>query len=106
MTNNIIMEEYVTLVDAINALRKEGYTADFNLRETSLQWNDGEIELLPEEFEVDKFYRFEGMTNPSDEVVLYAISSRDHKIKGVLVNAFGIYSEGMADEMMSKLKVH
>src|SRR5271154_4145331 len=106
MDNHIIMEGYETLVDAINALRKEGYTADFNLRQNSLEWSDGKIEMLPNEFEIDKFYRFEGDSDPADEVVVYAISSRDHKLKGVLVNAFGIYSEGIADEIISKLKAH
>ena len=100
------MEGYETLVEAINAFKKEGYTADFNLLQDSIEWKDGEISLLPSQFEVDKFYRFEGNTDPSDEVVLYAISSLDHKVKGILVNAFGIYSEGAADELIAKLKAH
>ena len=106
MDNHITMEGYDTLVEAINALKKEGYSADFNLRSNQIEWLDGEVVMSPEEFEIDKFYRFEGNSDPEDEVVVYAISSKDHKVRGVLVNAFGIYSEGIADEIISKLKVH
>ena len=45
------------------------------------------------------------MTNPSDEVILYAISSPEYHVKGTLVNAYGIYSESTTDEMLSKLNI-
>lgn len=98
------MQQFETLVEAIDALRKEGYTEDFNLQATCLDCRQGAFQLFHDEFHVDKYFRFEGETNPSDESVLYAISSEKHGIKGILVNAFGIYSEPIADELMSKLK--
>lgn len=100
------MENYETLVEAINGLREEGYVEDFNLKKNYLEYRSGEFKVLHDEFHVDKFYRFEGMTDPSDQVILYAISSGSHRIKGILVNGYGIYSEELADEMMNKLSVH
>ena len=32
--------------------------------------------------------------NPSDEDIIYAVSSKDGKIKGIFIEAFGVYSNG------------
>ena len=61
--------------------------------------------MNPDEFQIDKFFRFEGASNPDDSSILYAISSEEHGIKGTLVNAYGIYSDAMTDEMLKKLSV-
>jgi hypothetical protein len=97
------MESYDTLAEAINALRYQGYTEDFNLQQNCITCRNGEFSLSPEEFHIDKVFRFEGDTNPDDESILYAISSSKHDLKGVLVNAYGIYSEPLMDEMVKKL---
>jgi hypothetical protein len=92
------MESYSTLVDAINGLRVKGYTVDFNLK--------GKYQLTPEDFKVDDVFRFEGESDPEDQTVLYAISSEKYKIKGLLVNAYGVYSDPEVNELIKKLKVH
>jgi hypothetical protein len=89
----------------MNDLRKEGYTEDFNLQQNCLECRNGEFKVFADDFKVDKFYRFEGESNPSDSSILYAISSDKHGIKGVLVNAYGIYSEPVTDQLMEKLEV-
>jgi hypothetical protein len=43
---------------------------------------------------VDEFYRFEGMTNPDDSSILFAISSSDG-LKGTLGDAYGVYAENL-----------
>jgi len=91
-----------TLVETLEKLRMEGYKEDFNIRFDSLICRD--VCLLPSQFEVDKVYRFEGNTNPSDEAILFAISSIDGKIKGVLVNSYGTYADEMTEELIDKLK--
>lgn len=99
------MEPYVTLSETMNELRKEGYVEDFNLRQNCLECRDGQFKVFADEFKVDKYYRFEGASNPSDAAILYAISSDTHDIKGVLVNAYGIYSESATDEILQKLDI-
>ena len=99
------METYETLVEAINALQKEGYVEDFNLTENSLACRGGTCHVMADEFEVDKFFRFEDNTNPSDQAVLYAISSGPHKLKGLLVNAYGIYSDGETNKIVERLNM-
>jgi hypothetical protein len=98
------MENYEsTLVDTLENLRREGYVEDFNLQLNCLDCRGGEISLHPDDFHVDKIFRFEGESDPSDEAVVYAISAPKHNLKGVLVGAYGIYSEGMTNELLSKL---
>ena len=99
------MKPYVTLSETMNELRKEGYTEDFNLQQTCLECRNGQFKVFTDEFKVDKYYRFEGESNPSDSAILYAISSDKYQLKGVLVNAYGIYSESVTDEMVEKLDI-
>src|SRR5213080_750051 len=97
------MKQYVTLTETMNELHNEGYTEDFNLKQNCLECRNGQFKVFADEFSVDKYFRFEGESNPSDAAILYAISSESHQLKGVLVNAYGIYSEAVTDEMLRKL---
>jgi hypothetical protein len=99
------MERYVTLSETMNELRKEGYVEDFNLKQNCLECRNGQYKVFADEFKVDKFYRFEGESNPSDSAILYAVSSNKHQLKGILVNGYGIYSEPITDEMLQKLDI-
>lgn len=99
------MKSYDTLSETMNELRKEGYTEDFNLQQNCLECRNGQFKVFADEFKVDKYFRFEGDSNPSDSAILYAISSNNHQLKGVLVNAYGIYSESVTDEMLRKLDI-
>ena len=99
------MTRYVTLTETLNDLRKEGYTEDFNLSSNCLECRQGQIKVFADDFKVDKFFRFEGESNPSDSSILYAISSDRLGLKGVLVNAYGIYSEPITDEMVERLQI-
>lgn len=99
------MKTYTTLSETMSELRKEGYTEDFNLQQNCLECRNGEFKIFADEFVVDKYFRFEGDSNPSDSSILYAISSDSKKLKGLLVNAYGIYSEPVTDEMLEKLGI-
>ena len=97
------MRSFFTLSETMSELRKEGYIEDFNLQQNCLECRDGQFKVFTDEFVIDKFFRFEGESNPSDQAILYAISSDKHNVKGVLVNGYGIYSEEITDEMLQKL---
>lgn len=100
------MSSYVTLSETMNDLRGQGYTEDFNLRQNCLECGKIMLSLSADDFKVDQFFRFEGETDPSDESILYAISSERFGIKGLLVNGYGIYSESLTDDMVARLKTH
>ncbi len=94
-----------TVSQALEMLRREGYTEDFNLQLDCLECRNGQFRVFHNEFHIDKFYRFEGNSDPADESIVYAISSEKHRLKGVLVNAYGVYSEPLTNEMVEKLVV-
>lgn len=98
------METYETLSEAMNALKASGYEDDLNLTRDSIECKSRNIQLKAEEFHVDAVHRFEGMTNPDDSAVMYAISS-PRGVKGLLVDAYGAYSENISTAMAEKLRV-
>ena len=100
------MKNYDTVSEAVNDLILRGYTENFGVKDDNLHHHKKNISLSPDEFEIDEIHRFEGETDPADETVVYAISSHNHKIKGVLVNAFGPYSDSFTNKLVEKLKLH
>ena len=97
------MYAYDTVTEAVNGLKKRGFTLDFNLEENCLICSDKNYDLA--DFEITEVYRFEGNTDPADEAVVYGVESKDGQ-KGVLVSGYGISAEGMSAEMAKKLTLH
>jgi len=99
-------EYYGTLSETINGFKREGYTLDFNIREEYLVYHQADMILSPDDFEIDKVFRFEGEPNPDDQSILYAISSPKFGTKGLLVNDYGISSDEISNTLIEKLKTH
>ncbi|MGI8951737.1 MAG: phosphoribosylpyrophosphate synthetase [Chitinophagaceae bacterium] len=99
------MRAYDSLLDALNDLKKRGYTTDFNLAFDKVKCSERGVCLSPSQFEITEHYRFEGMSNPDDSSVVYVIESKDGTMKGTLVSAYSMYSEPISDEMIRKLSV-
>lgn len=94
-----------TLSQTIEALKKEGYVENFNLQQNCIECRDGHFKVFHDEFIIDKYYRFEGESDPADEAIVYAISSPKYGIKGILVNGAGIYTDDLTDEMLETLRM-
>ncbi len=93
-----------TLSEAINELKKRGYDNDYNLHPEWIECPSKNLKLKPIQFHVDEVHRFEGATNPDDSAVLFAISSTAG-MKGVLVDAYGVYSDSLSKEMIDHLQI-
>ena len=100
------MKNFDTMTEAISDLQKRGYTLDFNLANEFLECKQNSCKLRADEFEIDEVYRFEGETDPGDENIVYGISSLNDNSRGILVNAYGMYSDSAANEIVSKLNKH
>ena len=97
-------KNFGTLSQTVDGLKKNGYNLDFNIRGECLVCESTNMELSENDFEIDEVYRFEGDSNPDDEAIVYAISSSKFDVKGVLVNAYGIYSDEDAGALVQKLR--
>ena len=76
--------DFNTLSQAVDALTKEGYKDDFKAEEKCIKALYSKKEFQPNELTITESFRFEGMTNPEDEVELFAIVANDGT-KGTLV---------------------
>lgn len=98
------MKSYTSLSHATTDLRERGYTEDFNLLADCIECPSRKLRLNPEEFTVDEFHRFEGMSSVDDNSIVFAISSKDG-LKGILVDAYGVYAENLTPGMIKKLTI-
>jgi hypothetical protein len=95
-------KSYNSLSEATNDLKARGYTNDFNLKPECVECPALQLQLAPENFFVDEFHRFEGMSSTDDNSIVFAITS-DKGVKGVLVDAYGVYASSLTDAMIKKL---
>jgi len=87
------------MTEALTDLRVRGFSNDFNLKDIFTK----EYNFQTNKFKIIETHRFENMSDPSENSVVYAIESIFTGIKGVLVNAYGVYSDSLASELVSKL---
>ena len=91
---------YATVSEAIEQLKKKGFTLDFNLKENWLTAEEKQYDA--DEFEIVDLYRYEGPSDPADEATVYALSSTSG-LKGILVSGYGISTDDASTETLKKL---
>lgn len=101
------MTNYETVSEAVSDLLKRGYTENFIREEGTdcLICNSSSICLPAEYYTIDEVFRFDGMTDPADEMIVYAISSERLSIKGIVVNAYGVYGDTETSRIVQDLKI-
>lgn len=99
MTNN----SYNTLAEATQQLQKRGYTENFTIgRPGELRSQDGKA-FKESDVTLDEFHRFEGMTNPSDSSIIYALSTKSG-VKGTVIDAYGADGSEDLSEFLNAVK--
>lgn len=97
-------ESYSSLSVAIQDLQGKGYTEDFNLIAEGLESKSLKKQWKAGDLTIEKFYRFEGMTDPGDNTILYLIETNDNR-KGLLVDVYGADVGELSPEMLKKLTI-
>jgi hypothetical protein len=92
--------KYNTVTSAIDALRQDGFTNDFNLFEDHIFC--GKTELKADDLKIKVLYRYEGNSDPADEATVYGLESKSG-LKGILVLGDEINSEVASTEILKKL---
>jgi hypothetical protein len=80
-----------TMACAVDDLTRRGFTEDLRAVDGILRAATGEI-LQPRDLTIREIYRFEGVSDPDDMEVLYAIESAGG-VRGTLADAFGVYAD-------------
>ncbi len=90
-----------TLSEAVNTLTQEGFAEDFEAGESNIKALYSKKEYQPGELMIIDTYRFEGMTDPEDQVTLFAIMAKDGT-KGTLVMSYSA-EHSQNEELIRKI---
>lgn len=92
-----------TLSQAVERLTRAGYASAFRAEAGGLRDMDSGELLDPDALAVDEVVRCEGVTNPDDEAVVFALRSRDGGRRGTYAVAYGPATEPEDGEMVRRL---
>ncbi|HEU5320187.1 MAG TPA: hypothetical protein VFX28_05250 [Methylomirabilota bacterium] len=95
--------EVPTLVDVMAELAARGFTEQFMLAGARLRAVQSGKLSTPDEVRLVEFYRFEGVSDPDDMAILYALETRSG-VRGTLADAFGVYAEPGVGAFMEKVR--
>ncbi|HZV68464.1 MAG TPA: hypothetical protein VFG10_02940 [Saprospiraceae bacterium] len=96
-------EDLSSMVAILNKLSKEGYTAQFKVYECGITSMSTQKEYSFNEVAIDRFFRFEGDSNPDDNAIVYAIST-DSAEKGTLVDSYGANSDPLIEKFIKEVE--
>lgn len=102
----MILNRYSNLVEAQSSLKEKGYTDEFTYQEEEsvMKSNKTDKKYTPEEMKIIEFHRFEGMTDPGDMSIIFAVECVDGS-KGIVLSSFGVYADLKLAEFMDKVKI-
>lgn len=82
-----------TVTEAIELLRDRGYTADFDIVDGVLACDPDTRLCSVDQAVVEHLYRFEGPSDPGDEMIVFALVDPASGTKGTLAGAFGLAAD-------------
>jgi hypothetical protein len=85
-------------------LERQGYTDQYRVEKDKLVNLTKNKKYKPSEVNAVNFYRFEGITDPDDMSILYAIETSDGA-KGTLMDAYGMYSDEDTGAFMQQVEI-
>ena len=86
-------------------LEQKGYNTQYRVEKNKLVSLATGKKYKADDVVAANFFRFEGISNPDDMSILYAIETTDGN-KGTLVDAFGLYSDDDTGEFMKEVEIH
>ena len=95
---------YATLADAIEELIRRGFTEQFEVVDGALRALESGKTFRAEELRIREYHRFEGVSDPDDMSIVYAIESHTGT-RGTLVDAFGVYSNPVVSAFLTDVPI-
>jgi len=91
-----------TLASAIDELTRRGFTESLAVVGNELRTAKTQKAFRPDEVVIREVRRFEGVSDPDDMSVVYAIEA-DGGLRGTLVDAYGVYSDPAVSAFVSQV---
>jgi hypothetical protein len=95
--------QYSTLAEAIEDLKKKGYTINFRINKNGKLEGSGGNTFSTSDVKLAEFHRFEGMSDPGDSTILYALETSSG-LKGTLVDSYGADASELTSEFMKNVE--
>ena len=97
---------YMTELDeCLDNLEAQGFRDEYKLENGQLHCLTTGKTFLPRDVKAVNFYRFEGVSDPDDMAILYAIETTDGR-KGTLIDAYGYYADEEISGFMHDVEIH
>ncbi len=94
---------YMTpLLKCLALAAERGFVETFSATSNGLTTSAGR-HYSPEELTIMNYYRFEGMSDPDENAILYLIQANDGAA-GTLVDAYGAYSDVNVDRTVQSIR--
>ena len=98
--------EMTTLSQILEKLRLKGKDNEIKMSDHGKMQSANLNKIYsPEDLTIVKTYRFEGMSDPGDNSVLYLLLDKDGDI-GYIIDAYGVYSDNegpLFDDFLKKI---
>ena len=90
--------------DAIAQLREKGVSLNFAPEAGGLRCAETQELFPPERLAIVAVYRFEGISDVSDEAVVYGIETASGE-RGVISDAFGVYASPKLAVALNRVEI-
>ena len=91
-----------TLASALDELTRRGFTESLAVVGNELRAAKTQKAFRPDEVVIREVRRFEGVSDPDDMSVVYAIEAAGG-LRGTLVDAYGVYSDPAVSAFVSQV---
>lgn len=97
-------QSYSSMSEAVRSLKARGFEADFEYAEGAIRIAGSEHSFKESELRIVEHHRFEGISDPDDMSVIYAVEASDGT-RGTIVDAFGVYANPKLGAALEKVVI-
>ncbi len=89
----------------LRKLEAQGYLDQYKVEKGKLHDLSNDKKYKAKDVKALNFYRFEGISNPDDMSILYAIETVDGR-RGTLIDAYGLYADEELGKFMKEVEIN
>jgi hypothetical protein len=97
------MKNFDTISEATRQLQLQGFTDRFEMEGDRLKNLETGDTYSPDELKILEMHRFEGISNPSDMSILFAVETADGR-RGNIISSYGTYGNRQLLDFMDEVE--